>query len=147
MINIDLCEKPHSLTSDDLHGGCVALDSRWCVFYRHYNGGHDLRGRPERGILLVGFANRAEVVQQDCSELLDSGLFAEWSAKQPLSACPAPPSTACDGHFVSEPAILGIVKQSTDVKDSVGAAASPIGGLSASRWNQCQQLGGSTGFH
>lgn len=147
VIRLDPCREPNSLAQDDLQGGCIAIDSRWCAFYRHYNGGRDLVGRPERGILLVGFASRAEATQQDCSGLLDSGLFAEWSAKQPLSVCPDPPITACDGQFVDGPAIPGTARQSTEIKDSVVAGTSPIRSPSASRWSACRRSEGSEGFH
>ncbi len=147
VIRLDPCREPNSLAQDDLQGGCIAIDSRWCAFYRHYNGGRDLLGRPERGILLVGFASRAEAMQQDCSDLLDSGLFAEWSNKQPLNVCPAPPSTTCAGHFDPQPAIPGIARLSTETKDSVVAGISSIRSPSASRWSECQRLGESVGFH
>lgn len=147
LIQHDLCREPNSLSSDDLHGGCVALDTQWCVFYRHYNGGRDLQGRPQRGILLIGFANRAEAMRQDCSKLLESNLFAEWAVQQPLAMCLAPPNTACDGHFVSESNPSGNLEQPTEVKGAASTTAAPARSEPVSRWNECQQSSPSTGFH
>lgn len=88
------CDAPNSLGPDDLHGGCLGLSSMWLVFYRYFNGGRDLTGRPERSILLLAFADRTVATQSDCSMLLDMPPFSEWAKRQPLSGCPEMPTTS-----------------------------------------------------
>jgi hypothetical protein len=85
------CDAPNSLGPDDLHGGCLGLSPMWLVFYRYFNGGRDLLGRPERSILLLAFADRSSASQNDCSALLDAPPFSEWAKQQPLSGCPEMP--------------------------------------------------------
>ncbi len=147
LIQLDPCREPNSLAQDDLYGGCIALDNEWCVFYRHYNGGRDLRGRPERGILLIGFASRAEAMRQNCSKLLESNLFSEWAVQQPLAICPAPPNTACDGNFVSDQVPSSNLEQSNEFKGSLSATAAPARSEPAGGWNECQRLPATVGFH
>lgn len=86
------CDAPNSLGPDDLHGGCLGLSPMWLVFYRYFNGGRDLTGRPERSILLLAFADRTVATQSDCSMLLDMPPFSEWAKRQPLSSCPEMPT-------------------------------------------------------
>jgi hypothetical protein len=86
------CDAPNSLGPDDLHGGCLGLSPTWLVFYRYYNGGRDLVGRPERSILLLAFADRSSAIQNDCSALLDAPPFSDWAQQQPLSGCPEMPA-------------------------------------------------------
>lgn len=88
-------DAPNSLGPDDLHGGCLGLSPMWLVFYRYFNGGRDLTGRPERSILLLpllAFAGRTVATQSDCSMLLDVPPFSEWAKQQPLSGCPGTPA-------------------------------------------------------
>ncbi len=66
----------------------------WLVFYRYFNGGRDLTGRPERSILLLAFADRTVATQSDCSMLLDMPPFSEWAKQQPLSGCPEMPTAS-----------------------------------------------------
>ena len=87
------CDAPNSLGPDDLHGGSLGLLPMWLVFYRFFNGGRDLTGRPERSILLLAFADRTVATQLDCSMLLDMPPFSEWAKQQPLSGCPEMPAT------------------------------------------------------
>lgn len=86
------CDAPNSLGPADLHGGCLGLSPMWLVFYRAFNGGRDLTGRPERSILLLAFADRTVATQSDCSMLLDMPPFSEWAKQQPLSGCPEMPT-------------------------------------------------------
>ena len=88
------CDAPNSLGLDDLHGGCLGLSPMWLVFYRYFNGGRDLTGRPERSILLLAFADRTVATQSDCSMLLDMPPFSEWAKQQPLSGCPEMPTAS-----------------------------------------------------
>lgn len=87
----DLCESPNSLDLQDLWGGCVGLSPQWCVFYRYYNGGRDLVGRPERAVILFAFVDRETARRFDCAQLLDEGPFSEWASLQPVSGCPSAP--------------------------------------------------------
>lgn len=96
----DLCETPNSLDAEDLWGGCVGLSQQWCVFYRYYNGGRDLVGRPERAVMLFAFVNRKDALRYDGLQLLDEGPFSEWALLQPLPGCPPPPGIDCRITFM-----------------------------------------------
>jgi hypothetical protein len=87
-------ENPNALASADLHGGALARDDQWCCFYRIYNGGRDLRGRPGRFVLVCFFVERADASRHDCSRLLDSSPFASIYAERLASgqAPELPPS-------------------------------------------------------
>ncbi len=86
------CEHPNALAAGDYWGGCLGLSPEWLVFYRFYNGGRDLVGRPERALLLVAVASRSAARNYDCAAVLDQPPFSEWALRQPLVASPLHPA-------------------------------------------------------
>ncbi len=100
----DLCSTPNSLGTEELWGGFVGLSHQWCVFYRYYNGGRDLVGRPERAVMLFAFMNRKDALLCDGIQLLDGAPFSEWAMLQPLPGCP--PTPGVDGRITFTPRTL-----------------------------------------
>ena len=124
----DLCETPNSLDAEDLWGGCVGLSQQWCVFYRYYNGGRDLVGRPERAVILFAFVNRKDALLCDGIQLLDEGPFSEWALLQPLPGCPSSPGI--DGRITFTPHTLMLPPATVPLLKPAGG--SPVKGNTVS---------------
>lgn len=76
----------NSWTADDCLGGYLTLDENWSVFYRYFNGGKDLQGRPDRYVLLIGVVERPVIERTIIDDnLLKQGQFRELAQQQPLS--------------------------------------------------------------
>ena len=128
---------PNAIGADDVHGGCLARGN-WACFYRFYDGGRDLRGRPGRFVLLCLFVARSEIVGRDCSEWLETGplavdphvLAAAGSPTQPTQLNPtiqAPPLPAA----APKPAVTKYVGESAP----------------GDAWSRCGALSSEHDFH
>ncbi len=97
-------ESPNSLKPTDLWGGMVRLDGTWTVVYRFLNGGYDLRGRPERSVIVTAWIHSTEAERIDLTALFDCPVFLSVQAAAP-TACPVPQpqqlSESWDGFTVS----------------------------------------------
>jgi hypothetical protein len=138
-----LPESVNSLSSDDCFGGCLATDDEWCCFYRFFNGGYDLRGRPDRFVLLCAFVERSVINGCDCSGLLDSEPFLDWAGKQPLQGTPFAPKNL-EQEFVCE----RLNSTPAQMKAPSNAPAIFSGAMAVSEsWSLCSRLPVSDSFH
>lgn len=86
-------EQPNALKPGDLHGGAFANGDDWCCFYRIYDGGRDLRGRPGRFVLVCCFVDRTDAQRHDWSRILDSPPFASVNVEKIAAGqTPVPPA-------------------------------------------------------
>ena len=125
--------KPNQLTEADCHGGCYA-DRDWCCFYRVFNGGRDLRGRPDRYVILVAAIPRQSVMAFECSNLLQEGVFQNWATQQPLlNSLTPPPEHACSFTLQS---LTAASRQTSTMQER------PL-----STWADCPELPRGQPFH
>jgi hypothetical protein len=127
-----LPENPNDLGATDMCGGCAALDEVWCAWFRFFNGGRDLQGRPGRFVILCAFVRREDMVGWDCSGILESEQFQNMARSIP--PCPVPKPDALEIDFVPkvvvvEPLLLASAKLGTKVNLEGDSAITQAGEL------------------
>jgi hypothetical protein len=79
-------------SSNALIGGFASIDKEWCCWFRVFDGGLDLRGRPGRYLVLIAFCTRQEARGVDATWVLRLGPFSTIAvvaaAPPPLPALP-----------------------------------------------------------
>lgn len=91
----NLPKEPNKLLPADYFGGWAAIDNVWTCWYRFFNGGRDLRGRPGRYVLVCAFCDRTYGIAIDASSLLNSQAFQPLVADAMCSK-PLPPPESFD---------------------------------------------------
>jgi hypothetical protein len=138
-----LPEDPNLLAPADLHGGCLALSKEWCCFYRFFDGGRDLSGRPGRFVMLCAFIEREAITGQDCSGLLDADPFSAWAGKQPLQGTPREPE-----HLEQDFAYRQLDQTTVRVKNDGSGTQTFIGPAAlAESWSLCAAIAPTDSFH
>lgn len=82
--------------ANQLCGGCLAIGSEWCCFYRYFAGGRDRRGRPGRFVLVCCFVALDQAGVGDPSVLLRQEPFSSIDAAELAQGAPLPRKESFD---------------------------------------------------
>lgn len=99
-----LCSADEANVAHDnnIEEGCARIDENYFCWYQWLNGGHDLRGRPGRRVLLCAFSSEPSDLGLDYSAVMETATFQQLAALAhtcPVSA-PAFLELEIEGHLV-----------------------------------------------
>ena len=119
----NLPKNPNRMTASDCFGGWAAIDDVWACWYRFFDGGRDLRGRPGRFVLLCAFCRRRDNANTNAFSVLESKPFQDLGKvavfSRPLTA-PDSLEISLDLPEIASGTIRGSTKDHNGIRKFLG---------------------------